>query len=218
MPTSDSPTPRLGLIVPVGSDPFHTSDFVNNWEAVEANPGIAVVASLPASGWVGQNVYNQADKQVHVWDGSTWRIPAPPVLWYFHGSPSVNIGSSSSPYNSATVTFTVPYAITGWLVLEANVQIDDVTNAHATAWINAQIDGTTQAQAKWQNAMSSTNSGAEAIYGTLAHTVINTLTAGSHSFKINAYHDVIPSTATNAVFFSSYTATLLAVQKGPGSQ
>lgn len=216
MPTSDSPTARLGLIVPVGSDPFHTSDFVNNWEAVEAHPGIAVVASLPGSGWVGQAVYNQADHQVHVWDGTVWRAPAPPLLWNFHASPSTNIGTSGSPYNSATVNFTVPYAITAWVVVEASIQIDDVANTHATATINAQFDGTTQVTVKWQNALASSNSGAEAIYGAMGQGVIS-LAAGTHAFKINAFHDVIPS-GTDTVFFSSYNVNVLSVQKGAGSQ
>jgi hypothetical protein len=72
-----SKTPRLGLMSPVGSDAFVTQDFATTFAALDANPGVAVVANAaarPTSYTAAQNgslVY-QADLNI-VW---VWSQPS----------------------------------------------------------------------------------------------------------------------------------------------
>lgn len=50
MPTT---SPRLGLIIPTGADPFDWSDLVENWERIDASPGtiITTVGGMASLTW-----------------------------------------------------------------------------------------------------------------------------------------------------------------------
>lgn len=87
-----SKTPNLGLMSPVGADPFVTADFADTMAILDLNPGIRTVAnqaSRPA-GWTaaqhGRRVY-QTDQEIewvwHMPDGGTpgvWKRTYPQGL------------------------------------------------------------------------------------------------------------------------------------------
>lgn len=79
-----SKTPNLGLMSPVGSDPFVTQDFADTMAILDLNPGIRTVANQASrpTGWTaaqhGRRVY-QADQQIE-W---VWHMPSSgtPGVW-----------------------------------------------------------------------------------------------------------------------------------------
>jgi hypothetical protein len=209
---------NLKLIVPATSDPFKTSDFVTNWGLLDSHPGVAQVADLSTAGsWDGQTVYNQTDHMLYVWDQAhtSWRSPTSPYYWYFTATPNTILGTSASPYLSASTNFTVPFTTPVVITYTAGFFTDDVASVQATLTAQTLIDSAAQGNITWTNARNtSTTLGSEYAHATEQH--VATLTAGTHSFQFKAYHSV--SSGTDNIRLDYYKVVLTTAQKGVGSQ
>lgn len=117
-----SKTPNLGLMNPVGSDAFATSDFSDTMTKLDATPGVQVVpnqASRPTNFGVAQHgrMVWQADLNV-MW---TWYQPTSSVsgVWKRVG----NIGHIAADYNPAWVNTTQVVWSSAPVVCSADVLI-----------------------------------------------------------------------------------------------
>jgi hypothetical protein len=106
-----SKTPVLGLMNPVGSDPFLTSDFADTFGRIDAAPGIAVVANQSArpTGWNsnqhGRRVW-QADQNIEwVWNQPSSGSPGSWLRTFAKGVlANANMGSFLSTTNTNYAT------------------------------------------------------------------------------------------------------------------
>lgn len=117
-----SKTPALGLMNPVGSDPFLTSDFAQTFQAIDAAPGIVTVANQSArpTGWNsnqhGRRVW-QADQNIEwVWvqpssssPGSWQRTFAKGVL--ANAQVGGFLGTSNTNYATGPTIVSIPSVI-----------------------------------------------------------------------------------------------------------
>jgi len=71
-------TPRLGLKRPDGTDPFLTQDFVDNYNKLDAAPGVHVCTSSTRPSWgaaqAGRTIFLTDYKCFQWWDGSAWQF------------------------------------------------------------------------------------------------------------------------------------------------
>jgi len=117
-----SKTPALGLMNPVGSDPFLTSDFAQTFQAIDAAPGIAVVpnqASRP-TGWTsnqhGRRVW-QADQNIEwVWNQPSSGSPGAWLRTFAKGvlaNATVGgfLGTSNTNYATGPTIVSIPNVI-----------------------------------------------------------------------------------------------------------
>jgi hypothetical protein len=106
-----SKTPNLGLMNPVGSDPFLTSDFSDTFGRIDAAPGIAVVANQSArpTGWTsnqhGRHVW-QADQNIEwVWNQPSSSSPGAWQRTFAKGQLAIaSVGSFLSTSNTNYAT------------------------------------------------------------------------------------------------------------------
>ena len=70
-------TTRLGLKRPDDTDPFQTQDFVDNYNLLDAAPGVHVCTSATRPSWsaaqAGRTVFLTDWKCFQYWDGSAWQ-------------------------------------------------------------------------------------------------------------------------------------------------
>lgn len=70
-------TPRLGLKRPDGSDPFLAQDFVDNYDKLDAAPGVHICTSTTKPNWgsaqAGRVAFLTDYKAFQWWDGSAWQ-------------------------------------------------------------------------------------------------------------------------------------------------
>ncbi len=79
MPTS---TPKIGLLSWTTSDVFRVADFVQNWNTLDARPGIFICTSTTRpTGWgapqSGQHIWETDTKLAWVWNGAAFERPYP---------------------------------------------------------------------------------------------------------------------------------------------
>jgi hypothetical protein len=72
-------TTRLLLNSPLGSDPFKRTDFVENWDTLDANPGIYICTSTSRpNGWLaaqnGRKIYETDTKRILNWTYPSWQV------------------------------------------------------------------------------------------------------------------------------------------------
>lgn len=116
-------SPRLGLKRPDDTDPFLTSDFVNNYNIMDASPGtfICTSSTRPAwgSGQAGRTIFLTDWKCFQWWDGSSWQASRDAAC-LFQGAAvfSASLGkNSTTTYNM--VNLTVPRS--GTLAISMNM-------------------------------------------------------------------------------------------------
>lgn len=70
-------SPRMSLKRPDGTDPFLTQDFVDNWNKIDAAPGVHVCTSTTKPSWAsaqaGRTIFLTDWKCFQYWDGSAWQ-------------------------------------------------------------------------------------------------------------------------------------------------
>jgi hypothetical protein len=70
-------SPRMGLKRPDDSDPFLSQDFVDNWNKIDAAPGVHICTSGTRPSWgsaqAGRTVFLTDYKAFQWWDGSAWQ-------------------------------------------------------------------------------------------------------------------------------------------------
>lgn len=149
-----SKTPNLGLMSPVGADPFVTADFADTMAILDLNPGIRTVAnqaSRPA-GWTtaqhGRRVY-QADQQIewawHMPDGGTpgvWKRTYPKGL-LTNVVNYTTITTTNTNYGTGpTLVETGSIVIPGGRPFRVTLRAEWVGNTNNLAVISAHQDGT----------------------------------------------------------------------------
>jgi len=98
-------TPRLQLKRPDGADAFKRQDFVDNWNLLDAAPGLHICTSTSRPTWAaahaGRTILETDTKREVLWTGTSWQDPlsAPPV-WFL----SKAIGQTLSKGASGTYT------------------------------------------------------------------------------------------------------------------
>lgn len=117
----------LGLKLNAPTDPFQLSDFIQNWNILDANPGVFICTSgsRPSytSGQAGRLIFMTDLKQLSYWNGSSWndlRDSAP----VFAGGSFINsnISMGASPTVSVC-TFTTPRPCAISVILSATYSI-----------------------------------------------------------------------------------------------
>jgi hypothetical protein len=111
----------LGLKLNSESDPFQLSDFIQNWELLDASPGVFICTSTSRPNWsssqAGRMIFMTDLKQLSYWSGTTWtdlRNAAPVFAGGTYINKLVNPGSSPT-FNILTFTTPRPCAMAIWL-------------------------------------------------------------------------------------------------------
>lgn len=105
--------PKLGLTLPLVTDPFETSVIRGNWEKLAQHPGILSVgnASLLPSNWnanhQGMVVYQADAKILYVWDGESFQRLAAKG-WLASDTTTTDVTCSTSYTTLAQTTASVP--------------------------------------------------------------------------------------------------------------
>jgi hypothetical protein len=102
----------LGLKLNQLSDPFELSDFVANWDILDASPGTFICTSVSRPSWgtdqAGRLIFMTDLKQLSYWTGTAWadlRDSVPTFAGGAYMSVTCNPGSSGT-FN--ILTFTTP--------------------------------------------------------------------------------------------------------------
>lgn len=195
----------LGLKLNAESDPFQLSDFIANWNVLDASPGIFICTSTSRPNWTsaqaGRLIFMKDLKQLSYWSGTAWsdlRDSAPVFAGGIFVNTECNPGSSSV-HTLLTFTTPRPCALSIWLTGTYNCP----NNKTQDAWQSISFDGVQQLMGGYREQMrfagnsgdSSANLGQDAT--SLA--VIPSVSAGQH--RIGVQVDVSSSykTAVNLV-------------------
>jgi hypothetical protein len=136
----------MGLKLNDPSDAFELSDFIANWETLDASPGTYICTSNTRPNWgpgqAGRMIMMTDLKQVSWWNGSTWndlRDAAPTFSWGAYFGKWINPGSS--PVTSLC-TFTVGRPCALAIFLSATYEY--VNNGNQDAYQDIVFDGVKQ--------------------------------------------------------------------------
>jgi hypothetical protein len=181
-------TPKIGLKRPDGTDPFLRNDFVTNWNALDATPGVYICDSTTKPVWgtaqAGRMIFMTDYKQVQYWDGTTWNDERTAVPMFAGGAVfDATIGKSATPtYN--IVTFTTPRPCTLAVFMQATISCDSQHTQDIYFRIN--FDNTDVLLGAYSDAIrftgNSSDTSADAKMTVPAMAVIN-CTKGTHSLK-----------------------------------
>ena len=174
------------------TDPFLLSDFVSNYEILDASPGVFVCTSSSrptwGSGQAGRMIFMTDYKQLSYWTGSAWADLRDSAPVFFTGSViGTSIASGSTP-TFTVLTFTTPRACSMSLWVSASYECDNRRTQQLTQSIL--FDGADQHGAFVEYGRfegSTTDSGQNAGISVMSQAVVGTVTAGSHTagLKIN---------------------------------
>jgi hypothetical protein len=102
----------MGLKLNDEADPFQLSDFVENWELLDASPGTYICTSTSQPNWdssqAGRLIFMTDTKQLAYWTGTAWtdlRDSAPVFAGGSYINKLVNPGTSPT---FSVLTFTTP--------------------------------------------------------------------------------------------------------------
>lgn len=193
-------TPRLQLKRPDGPDPFKRQDFLDNWNKLDAAPGVHVCTSSSRPAWgaaqAGRTILETDTRRFVIWDGTDWReqLAAVPA-WV--ASPFVGTYLSQGAtglYSVGTITTSRP----GTLLISAGADLASVDTSKQSATIRAYVngsvaDGSGLSTVQWTGS-NNDNSGSDIRHGTA-----------------NAYKVVAPGSYTVAVQVSVGTSSNLSV-------
>lgn len=113
-------TPRLQLKRNDGSDPFLRQDFVDNWNKIDAAPGVHICTSTSRPNWgasqAGRRIIETNTRAEYVWTGTAWRsVLDAGSAWVLGVAPGVWLSKGSSTvYNAGSITTSRP----GTLLIE----------------------------------------------------------------------------------------------------
>lgn len=136
----------LGLKLNGESDPFQLSDFIANWNVLDASPGIFICTSTSRPNWntsqAGRMIFMKDLKQLSFWGGTAWndlRDAAPVFAGGVYMNVACNPGSSST-HTLLTFTTPRPCALSIWLTGTYNFP----DNKDQDAWQSVSFDGVQQ--------------------------------------------------------------------------
>jgi hypothetical protein len=175
----------LGLKLNDPTDPFLLSDFVSNWNILDAAPGAFICTSSSRPTWgssqAGRMIFMTDYKQLSYWDGSAWQDLRDNAPVFYNGS---YINTSMSAGSSPTFTvlsFTTPRACSLAVWLTATYNCSNQKNQDLYQKIL--YDGTDEHGAYREQVRfsgNSSDSGATAGTNATSMAVVSSVTAGSH--------------------------------------
>jgi hypothetical protein len=177
----------LGLKLNQSSDPFLLSDFVANWEILDAAPGTYICTSTTRPSWssgqAGRLIYMTDLKQLSYWSGSAWADLRDSVPTFAQGA---IVNSSMSPGSSPqfnVLSFTTPRPCSMAIFATGTYQCSNQRNQDAYQSII--FDGAKQNMGSYREQIrfsgNSSDSGNTAGLNVPSLTVVPTVTAGSHT-------------------------------------
>lgn len=114
-------TPRMNLKRPDGSDPFLTQDFVDNYNKMDAAPGVHICTSSTKPSWgaaqAGRTIFLTDYKCFQWWDGSAWQSErAAPGMFAGGALFETNLSKNASVvYNLLNFTTPRPCQLAVWM-------------------------------------------------------------------------------------------------------
>lgn len=182
----------LGLKLNQLSDPFELSDFVANWDIIDASPGAFICTSVSRPSWgasqAGRLIFMTDLKQLSYWTGTAWadlRDAAPTFAGGTYLSVTCNPGSSGI-FNILTFTTPRPCA----MAIFASATYNYPNNKTQDVYQSITFDGTMQYMGyREQIRMSPTggDSGVAAGNNATSMLVIPSLAAGQHKIGMQVF-------------------------------
>lgn len=181
-------TPKIGLKRPDGTDPFLRQDFVDNYNKLDAAPGVYICDSTTLPVWgtamAGRLVWLTDYKQLRFWDGSAWQDERTAVPLFAGGAVfDQTVGKNATPtYN--IVNFTTPRPCTLAIFMTLTVSCDSQHTQDVYFRVN--FDNSDQLLGAYSDAIrftgNSSDTSADMKMTCPAMAVVN-CTKGSHSIK-----------------------------------
>jgi hypothetical protein len=181
-------SPKLLLKRPDGTDPFLRQDFVDNWNKIDAAPGIYVCDSTTRPSWAsaqaGRMIFLTDWKQLQYWDGSSWNNERTAVPFFAGGAIfDATVGKNATPvYN--IVNITTPRPATLAIMMSATVSCD--SRFTQDVYFRANVDGGDLLLGGYSDAIRFTGKSDDSsadMKMTVTALAQATVTAGSHSLK-----------------------------------
>lgn len=205
-------TPRLKLIRNDGLDPFKRQDFIDNWNKIDAAPGVTVCTSTSRPTWgaaqAGMQIQETDTKRQLLWTGTSWQdaLNVPPA-WFMSKSIGQDMASGTdAKYNIGT--FTTSRALNATIIMNVkvaclnksaqvvtgNIFVDDKAKALSTGW-NDNI--------QWSAA---DGSGGWRDYRILNMFAPAAVDAGTHKVDLQA---IVGKLSTQSVLISALSAVII---------
>jgi hypothetical protein len=182
----------LGLKLNELSDPFELSDFVQNWDILDASPGTFICTSVSRPSWgtaqAGRMIFMTDLKQSSYWTGTAWadlRNAVPSFAGGSFMSVTCNPGSSGI-FN--ILTFTTPRPCSMAIFASATYQYPN--NKTQDLYQSITFDGGAQYMGyREQVRMSPTggDTGVAAGNNAASMAIIPTVAAGQHKIGMEVY-------------------------------
>lgn len=187
-------SPRLGLKIPDGSDPFLRTDFVDNYGVMEGSPGTWICTSTTRPTWgagqAGRTIRETDTRREVLWTGTAWHeLLYGPAIWYGSTRPQVMLGVNTMvTYVVGTFTVTRPGSLFGLTTTEHALPCRGLIGATTRLMIDgsdANFDGPSQHGEYVQSAFPNTSTfGSDRWYQTVASMGSRDISAGTHSIGI----------------------------------
>lgn len=150
-------TSRMSLKKPDGPDPFDLADFVDNWDKIDAAPGVYICTSSTRPSWgvdqAGRVILETNTRRRLLWTGSAWAEPlVSPGGWSF--TQAINAYQAAATvvdYTMGTINLIRPSTVFfigtievsksgGRPSLHASHKVDDVDISYSTSWTKGYLN------------------------------------------------------------------------------
>jgi hypothetical protein len=180
----------LGLKLNQSSDAFLLSDFIANWDILDASPGIFICTSTTRPSWssgqAGRLIFMTDLKQTSYWNGTSWQDLRDSVPMFSQGAFFNTAMSAGSSPQFTVCTFTTPRPCSMAVILSGTYQASNQQNQDAFQSIL--FDGTKQNLGSYREQIrfsgNKSDSGAPAGLNVASLTVVPSVTAGTHTLGL----------------------------------
>lgn len=200
----------LGLKLNQSTDPFLLSDFIANWDILDASPGIYICTSTTRPSWssgqAGRLIFMTDLKQTSYWNGTSWQDLRDSVPMFVAGSYfNTSMSAGSSP-QFTVCTFTTPRPCSLAIILSATYTCSNQRNQDAYQSII--FDGAKQNLGSFREQIrfsgNASDSGNSAGLNATSLTVVPSVTAGTHTMGVevdmsNDYSNSITLTGAKVI-------------------
>lgn len=143
-------SPRMGIKIPDGSDPFLRTDFVQNWDTIDNYPGAYICTSVTRPSWTsaqaGMCIAETDTRRFLMWNGTSFHeMLTGPAVWWGSLRSGVQIGNRTSlTFIVGTFTVNRPGTIFGITTTEIGLPGNGYIDGNIRVLIdgaNANFDG-----------------------------------------------------------------------------
>lgn len=180
----------LGLKLNAESDPFELNDFIQNWELLDASPGVYVCTSTSRPSWgsaqAGRMIFMKDIKQLSYWSGSGWndlRDSAPVFVGGTYLGTKINPGATPV-YNILTFTTPRPCSIAIWLSATYNYPNDKTQDSYQECMFDGTLATIGSYREQIRFAGNSGDSGDQAGVNAVSMGLVPSVSAGQHKVGI----------------------------------